>query len=367
MCQIFHFCMIIFFIKVLFLRCSILVKMTKQEETRRIIISKYLENPQKSVKMIAKELNFPNSTTSDVIKRYKETLSISRKPGSGGNRVVTDPKLAQKLVKYVEKNPNKSEREMAIKFNMSKSWIHKMLVKHNLRSFKVQKSVNRTDQQAQRAKTRARNLYDTLLRGKKRCVVMDDESYVVADFSQLPGRAFYHARVRFGVARRFKYQSLTKFATKYMIWQAICSCGRKSAVYIAKGTMNANIYIQECLKKRLLPFLKSHDVPPLFWPDLARIHYAKQTLQWYSENEVTYVPVNLNPPNCPQLRPIETYWALVKQKLKKDQKKAKSANSFQKLWLAAAQKVDNSLVQRLMSGLNMKVCKFGRMAVDDQL
>ena len=124
-----------------------------------------------------------------------------------------------------------------------------------------------------------RKLYDEFLRGKNRCVIMDDETYVIADFKQLPGRSFYKAFHRFGVARQFKYQSLTKFPKKYMVWQAICSCGKKSTSYVGKGTMKSSTYIKECLKKRLLPFIRSHSVSPLFWPDLASIHYSKEALE----------------------------------------------------------------------------------------
>lgn len=116
---------------------------------------------------------------------------------------------------------------------------------------------------------------------------------------------------------RKNYPALTKFPKKLMIWQAICSCSRRSKTYVAKGTMNAATYHKECLQQRLLPFLRSHNVPPLFWPDLASIHYSKSVVQWYLANEVNFVPMNANLPNRPHLRPIETYWAIIKQKLRK--------------------------------------------------
>ena len=45
---------------------------------------------------------------------------------------------------------------------------------------------------------------------------------------------------------------------------------------------------------------------------------------------------------------------------------AKNEKSFHKYWLGAAEKIDEAVVQRLMSGLASKVNKFSRMAVDDQ-
>ena len=152
-----------------------------------------------------------------------------------------------------------------------------------------------------------------------------------------------------------------------MIWQAICSCGRKSKFYIAKGTMKSQHYVQGCLENHLLPFLRSHDSAPLFWPDLASIHYSKCALEWYKSNEVNFVPVSCNPPNCPQLRSIERYWAIVKRILKEGGKVAKNANSFQKLGLAATQQVSEPLVIRLMVNLASKVNKFSRLELTNQI
>lgn len=189
---------------------------------------------------------------------------------------------------------------------------------------------------------------------------MDDETYVIADFKQLPGRSFYRSFKRFDVARRFKYQQLCKFPRKYMLWQAICSCGLKSPSYIARGTMTSKIYIEQCLQKRLLPFILKHDQKPLFWPDLAAIHYSKVTQEWYKSNDVLVVPRTANPPNCPHLRPIETYWSLIKQILRKSSKIAKNEASFRKYWLAASKKVPKSLVKDLMGRVTSKVRKFSR-------
>lgn len=78
------------------------------------------------------------------------------------------------------------------------------------------------------------------------------------------------------------------------------------------------VYIEQCLQKQLLPFLRDHTGPVLFWPDLASCHYAKKIIKWYKENDVKLVAKTANPPNCPELRPIENYWALVKQPISKE-------------------------------------------------
>jgi len=47
-------------------------------------------------------------------------------------------------------------------------------------------------------------------------------------------------------------------------------------------------------------------------------------VKWYEDNGVNFVPKSLNPPAVPELRPIERYWAIIKNKLQKIGKTAKT-------------------------------------------
>ena len=113
-------------------------------------------------------------------------------------------------------------------------------------------------------------------------------------------------------------------AKKYLVWQAICGCGKISEPYITTGNMNGQIYRDECLQKRPLP---------LFWPDLATCHYAKPVMKWYEANDVVFVPKEANPPNSPELRPTEKCWAVVKDKLRRTGKVFKNDKDLKKEWM----------------------------------
>ena len=65
--------------------------------------------------------------------------------------------------------------------------------------------------------------------------------------------------------------------------------------------VDSHIYINECLEKRLLPFICEHHLGSnyIFWPDLAGCHYSKQTIAWMDEN-VKFVPKEINSSNAPQ-------------------------------------------------------------------
>ena len=52
---------------------------------------------------------------------------------------------------------------------------------------------------------------------------------------------------------RFKEEE--KFPKRYRIWQAIDGFGNVSKPYIEVGSLKANGYLEECLRKRFLPFI----------------------------------------------------------------------------------------------------------------
>ena len=82
---------------------------------------------------------------------------------------------------------------------------------------------------------------------------------------------------------------MRKLAKKLLVWQAFFECCERSSCFVITITINTEIYIKECLKKRLLPFLRSHTGNPLFWPDLISCHYSGTTLNWLRKHKVGFV------------------------------------------------------------------------------
>ena len=123
----------------------------------------------------------------------------------------------------------------------------------------------------------SRKLYKLLLQ-ENQCLIMDNKTYIKKDFAQVPRQQFCYKFEGKDVENKFKYIQTEKFAPKYLIWQAFCSCVLHCPPFVKQQTLTADIYIKECLKKRLVPFIKSHNILTLFWPDLALIHYSKKTM-----------------------------------------------------------------------------------------
>lgn len=189
---------------------------------------------------------------------------------------------------------------------------------------------------------------------------MDDETYIKMNFKQLPGRSYYYARKRGCVAGKFKNIPIDKFGKKALIWQAICRCGLKSRAFVTFSSITSDLYIKECLQKRLLPFIRQHRSPVKFWPDLATCHYSNATKEGYEANNVDVLPKRMNPPNCPELRPIERYWAIVKGKMRRSVRNAKNRGAMLVAFNKYAAQVDRKSVRALMANIKKNTRKFIR-------
>lgn len=334
--------------------------MSNEKERREQIVRTKMDNPTMKGIQIANILGFPRSTVYRVLQNFRGRLSIDREKGSGKKKGFVNKKLAMKIATYYSRNPTISGRGLARKLGCSEAFIRKVRKHYKLRSFKKQKVPHRSEKQSRTAFSRARKLYDEILTQNGGCIYMDDETYVKYDFKQMPGRNYYVGKVRGKVDPRFKYIRCEKFAKKAMIWQAICTCGKASRSYITMSTMKTENYLNECLKKRLLPLIRQHDTPGLFWPDLASCHYSKLVLNWMNVEGVHFVPKHLNPPNCPELRPIERFWAIIKRILQKSGAQVSTIKSLKQRWDSEVKKSGSRLVRALMAGVNGKVRKFIR-------
>ena len=170
------------------------------------------------------------------------------------------------MVNSFKNNPSFSLRERAKIYGFSLVLLQKLETSMVFILSKHKKVPNRSDTQQKSARSRGRKLYDNFI-SKNFCIIEDNETYIKYDYQQIPGAVYYIAKYRGKADKKFKYTKHDKFAKKALIWQAICSCGKKSAPYISQSTLYGQIYVKECLQKRLLPLIKSHNNRPVFWPD----------------------------------------------------------------------------------------------------
>jgi len=156
---------------------------------------------------------------------------------------------------------------------------------------------------------------------------------------------------------------IEKFGSKKLIWKAICQCGKASNFFATNGVLNSDTYITECLRKRLLPFLQFHLGSTIFWPDLASVHYSRKTRNWLEANNVSYVAKDMNPPNVPELRPIERYWSVLNEKLRNDGRITKSDADFSRILRKVSGQIERQLLQNLMNPIKRKLRSFSRLTL----
>lgn len=193
--------------------------------------------------------------------------------------------------------------------------------------------------------------------GGEKVIVMDDETYVPADPSQIPGKHYYSIKPNQNLPDSAKFSQKTKFPTSYMVWQAIDQDGNISKPFITDLKINGEIYQKECLKKRLLPFInKHHDINKvLFWPDMASVHYSASNINWLTSENISFVKKKDNTPNFPQGRPIELFWALCKKEYSKLKNKPKDIKEFRRKWQVISERVAERSGKNIMSGLKTKL------------
>ena len=189
-------------------------------------------------------------------------------------------------------------------------------------------------------------------------IIMDDETYLDENGNNFGGNKTYMVFQDNLVPNEVKFYSKKKYPMKLLAWIAISSKGH-SGIYFRRGSMaiNSETYQNNCLKKHLLPFIKNNhsDGQYLFWPDLASAHYAKSTIQFLNEHNIKVLDKKKNPPNLPQLRPIETFFAHWKSRIYSNGWKPQNIDQLEEKAKKTLRTFGKEYYQNLMANVARKV------------
>jgi transposase len=237
-----------------------------------------------------------------------------------------------------------------------------VLHEEGLHSFKKVTSPAVSEKQEELQRVRIGRLYRHILDGnlKSPSIVMDDESYFELSGHNMPGNDHYYATSSGAATSSHKFAPKVKFPEKLLVWIAISDLGISRPYFApSRGAMNAQIYKTKCIEQRLKPFLDIYhgDGNYLFWPDLASCHYAKETLHVFEELDVNYVSREMNPPNCPQLRPIEQFWGWLKQLVYDKGWTASSVDQLKRRVKYCTTKLDMTTVRHMMAHVKSDIRK----------
>ncbi|XP_065654663.1 uncharacterized protein LOC136081287 [Hydra vulgaris] len=266
------------------------------------------ESFRKRLKMFFEE--FARSTIYDSLKRLETVQSFSDRKHPGRPTAWTREKKAE-LKRLVNNRKGVSQRKIGIKFGVNQLIIGRQLKKMNIKYRKGEKTLKYTIEQQIKAKKRSRKLVNQLYNTKS-LLVIDDEKYFCFAGDNMPGNSGYYTNNKKTCPESVRFIGKEKFPKKLLMWIAISDRGMSEPLFRTSKAVaiNSSIYINECLEKRLLPFIHKYhgDFNYLFWPDLA------SSLNWMDQY-VYYVDKESNPPNVPQARPIENFWGHLAQKV----------------------------------------------------
>lgn len=218
-----------------------------------------------------------------------------------------------KLLSSAKNKVGVSQRRLARKFDVSQPTVHRVLKKNNVFKRQRKRAPKYTAKQLEKIPKCCRALRTKHFK-KDTFIILDDEKYFTFASHTLSGNDHFYTDDINKTPDNVKFASQEKFEPKVLVWIAISTKGLSAPHIrpIGAQAVNSDIYIGNCLPK-LKKFIDLHHSNDnyMFWPDLASCHYSKKTVEWLNGQNIPFVPKEDNPPNVPQARPIENFWALL--------------------------------------------------------
>ncbi len=110
---------------------------------------------------------------------------------------------------------------------------------------------------------------------------MDNEKYFTFYGDNMPGNDRYYTKDKNTCPDNVRFVEKEKFPKKLLMWIAISDEAISEPLFRFQNevAIKSSIYVEECSKKRLLPFIHRHypGFNYIFWPDLASSHYSRET------------------------------------------------------------------------------------------
>jgi hypothetical protein len=345
------------------------MKRTQQEfeNLAKSIVTFHINNSNYVVKTTVSHFskqNIQRQTIYNILKKYKEHGTTKFLPKSGRPSKISD-KQVKALVKSVNNKTGISQRRLGRRFSVDQSTISRVIKNRTTIKIYTRKSAPKytNDDQERRAKSNSLKLYKILKPNVQ--LILDDEKYFTLGGNSSSNRQYYTTDPK-TTPPNVKFKKKKKYEEHLLVWMAVSSKGISSIyTHRSKLAINQGPYLNECLRKRLLPFINKHHQNDniLFWPDLASSHYSNQVQQFLQTNNVNYVRRHQNPPNVPQARPIESLWSLLEQKVYEGAWEAKSLDQLAKRIILKAKELDQTMVTRMISGVRGKLLKMYRKGV----
>jgi transposase len=332
--------------------------MSPQKELRRQIYDMVGQVENSVILNVFLNKKVSRATIYRIIKECKDGEPLI-KDEKRGRKPLLNPQKQKKMIKMAENKIGVSIRKLGRKFNVSHTTIVRNVKKSGLQFRKRRKTPKYTEKQLLKIKKNCHSLRTKHLRGDK-VIVMDDEKYFTFSNSTNTGNNGFYTSDFQNTPDKVKFAGKDKFEKKVLVWCAISSAGISEPFigHVRGEAVNADVYISKCLPK-LKTFIQLNHINDdfVFWPDLASCHYAKKTTDWLKANNINFIPKIDNPPNVPQARPIENFWAILSRLVYENGWEAKTEKQLRRRIFKKLREVDIKVVQGMMEGIKSKLRK----------
>jgi len=342
--------------------------MSKFEALKIILQEYYKKNPSLNRKHFFDkfiDLGAPKRSLNGWLSLLEKKKSISRKAGSGRVAKIATKANIVKIKKTFSHRSGRSQRKVARKFNISQRYVSTILNKYT--DVKYRKKTKRpllSDRQRRAARPKCRKLLEDYRHDD---FILDDESYFTKSHTTLAGNDGFYSDNLSITPDNVKNKYKSKFEEKVLVYIAISARGVSAPLFFKSGlAINQYVYKEECLTKRLIPFVRKHhrDDQYVFWPDLASSHYATSVQQHLQTEKIRFVPKNRNPANVPKVRPIEDFWGLLKQKVYENDWTAKNIPQLIKRIKWCITKIDTKLIQKTCKSVHTRLDREARYGIE---
>ena len=102
-----------------------------------------------------------------------------------------------------------------------------------------------------------------------------------------------------------------------------------------------------------------------FLPDLSSSHYSKVSLDTLHKLKIEYIPKVYNPPKCPQIKPIEHFWAHLKRRVYENGRVFKNTQELYSRIKYVLKTIDISGFKNSMKNLSKKIKRANKVGLND--
>lgn len=304
----------------------------------------------------------PRRTVFRLVSCAERGESGERKKGSGRPAKICSNATISWLTKKFNKSCGISQKSAAATLKCSRQYVSMMLKKRtSIKLHKKTRKPKRTLLQLKNMRPKCRNLHKKY---KFKTFVIDDESYFTLSNSTLTGNNIYYSDDVTTTPDEIKHNLKSKFEDKVLVWIAISSHGASKPFFVpSKQAIDQNVYLEECIKRRLMPFIKKH-TNYVFWPDLASSHYAKSVIEYLRAQNINFVEKSENPANVPEARPIEDFWGDLKREVYKKNWSAKNVKELKRRIYYCLRKMNIKDIQLRASEVNKRLDHIARYGIN---